>query len=99
LFEAPANVLRVRGGAEVELRNRQLSHNSSAGEGGWTYRKCAFSEDDDVHVERLKVCRAILILVETSETNEIVIPEKFNLFTRFFHENIFRCQWMDIEDL
>ena len=66
---------------------------------GKAYRKDALSEDDDVHVERLKVRRAVLILLETSETDKVVGSEKFDLFASFLHENIFCCKRVNREDL
>lgn len=64
-----------------------------------TYGEYAFSEYDNVHVEGLEVCRTVLILVETSETDEIIVPEKLNLFADFLHLDIFCGQRVNIEDL
>jgi hypothetical protein len=64
-----------------------------------TYRECAFSEDNDIHVQRLQICWTIWILIERTETDKVVISEKLNLFTRFLHEDIFDCQRMDTKDL
>ena len=63
------------------------------------YRKRAFSEDDDIHIERLKVGRAIWVLVETTETDKVVVPEQFNFLASFLHENIFCGKRMDGEHL
>ena len=59
----------------------------------------ALAEDDDVHIERLEVGWAVRVLVEGAETDEVVVPEEFDFFASFFHEDIFSCQWMDREDL
>jgi hypothetical protein len=42
---------------------------------------------------------AIWVLVEGTETDEVVIPEQLNLFTGFLHKNILRRERVDIEDL
>jgi hypothetical protein len=65
----------------------------------WTYGENTFSEYDDVHVERLKVGGAVLILVETAETDKIIVAEQFYLLARFFHLDIFCRQRMDRKHL
>lgn len=40
-----------------------------------TYGKSSFPEHDHIHVDGIQVSRAIWILVETPETDEIVIAE------------------------
>ena len=66
---------------------------------GITYRENTFPKNDDVHVERFKVCRAVLVLLKTPKTDEIIRPEKFDLLAGFFHEDIFCRQWMYREHL
>ena len=44
-----------------------------------THRKDPLAEDDDVHVERLEVRRAHVVLLEAAETHEIVVPEQLDL--------------------
>src|SRR5882762_2751837 len=41
----------------------------------------------------------VRVLVETTKTNKVVITEKFNFFSCFFHLDIFRCEGMDAENL
>lgn len=57
------------------------------------------AEDDDVHVEGLEVGRAVGILVEGAETDEVIGSEELDLFAGFFHLDIFCCERMDVEDL
>ena len=64
------------------LEQRQMKN-------GKAYRKDALSEDDDVHVERFEVCWAVLVLLKTAETDEVVCPEELDLFARLLHQNIF----------
>ena len=64
-----------------------------------SYRKNTITEDDDIHVERLEVSRAVWILVETTETDEVIVSEKLNLFSSFFHLDILSREGMDMEDL
>ena len=45
------------------------------------------------------MCWAVRILVEGTETDEVVIPEQLNLLSGFLHKNIFRREGMDIENL
>lgn len=54
-----------------------------------TYRQDALTKDDDVHVQRLEIGGAVRILIEASETNEVVVPEKFNLLASFLHLDVF----------
>lgn len=61
---------------------------------GITYREDTFPKNDDVHVERFEVGRAVLVLLKTPKTDEIIRPEKLNLLAGFFHEDIFCRQWM-----
>ena len=63
------------------------------------YREDAFPEDNDVHVERLEICRAVWILVKATETNEIVVPEQLDLLPRFFHLDILRRKGVNRKDL
>lgn len=63
------------------------------------YGEDAFSEDDDIHVQGLQISRAVWILLETAETDEVIRPEKLDLLPRFFHEDIFRSQGMYREHL
>ena len=64
-----------------------------------TYREYTLSEDNDVHVEWFEVGRAVLVLVETAETDKEVVSKKLDLLARFFHLDIFCCEWMDREYL
>ena len=64
-----------------------------------TYREYAFTEDDDIHVERLEICRAIWILVEATETHQIVVPEKLDFLSRLLHLNILCGKRMNGENL
>jgi len=41
----------------------------------------------------------VWILIETPETDEIIVAEQLDLFARFFHLNVFGCQGMDTENL
>ena len=43
--------------------------------------------------------RAVWILIETTEADEIVAPEKLDLLARFLHLDIFSCQRVDVEHL
>ena len=43
--------------------------------------------------------RAVRILVEATEADEVVISEELNLLARFLHLDIFRRQRMDIKHL
>ena len=45
------------------------------------------------------MCGTVGILIKATETNQVVIAEQFNLFTYFFHQNIFRGEGMNGEDL
>ena len=63
------------------------------------HREDSFAKNDDVHVQRFEVGWTIRVLIETAETDKIVCPEEFNLLARFFHLDIFRCQWVDAENL
>jgi hypothetical protein len=64
-----------------------------------TYRESALAEDDDVHVQRFEVCLTVRVLVERSETDQVVVSEQFNLFTRLFQQDIFGGQGMYAKDL
>ena len=64
-----------------------------------THRECSFPEDNDVHVERFEVGWAVRVLVETTEADKVVVPEKFDLFSCFFHLDILSREWMNMEDL
>jgi hypothetical protein len=59
-----------------------------------THRQCPLSEYYNVHIQWLQMRWAVGILVETSETDKVVVTEQFNLFTRLLHLNVFRSQWM-----
>ena len=65
LLNSASNILGMGCTSKVELFYQSLAR------GGWkgTYRECTFSEDDDVHVQRLEVGLGIRILVERSETD------------------------------
>ena len=63
------------------------------------YRKNALSEDDDVHVQRLQIRWAEVILFETSETDEVVVPEELDLLAGFLGLDIFCRERMDTKDL
>jgi len=63
------------------------------------HRKDAFPENDDVHVQWLEVRRTVRVLIETPETDEIVCPEEFDLLARFFHLDVFRCEWVNAKNL
>ena len=65
----------------------------------WQYRKDAFPEDNDIHIQWFKVCWAIWILIEATETNKIVVPEGLNLLARLFHLNVFCGKRMNLENL
>ena len=64
-----------------------------------TYREDAFTEDDDVHVQRFQIRGAVWVLIEATETYEVVVPEQLDLLPGFFHLDILRCQGVDGEDL
>ena len=74
------------------LEQRQMKN-------GKAYRKDALSEYDDVHVERFEVGWAVWILVETTEADQVVVSEQFDLFSCFFHLDILSREWMNMEDL
>ena len=76
---------------EVELYARSVSALSTIQE-GTTHREDAIPEHDDVHVQWLEVRRAVRVLVETTETDEVVIAEQLNLLARLLHLDIFRRQ-------
>lgn len=42
---------------------------------------------------------AVRILIEAPETDKVVVPEQFNLFTSFFHLDVFNGQRVDGEYL
>jgi hypothetical protein len=42
---------------------------------------------------------AVRILIEAPETDKVVVPEQFNLFTSFLHLDVFHGQRVDREDL
>lgn len=46
-----------------------------------TYTQSTLAEDDDVHVERFEIRLTVRILVERSETDEIVVPEELDLLS------------------
>lgn len=64
-----------------------------------TYRECTFSKDDDVHVERFEVGLRIRVLVERSETDQVVVSEQLDLFSGLFQQNILGREGMDTKDL
>lgn len=64
-----------------------------------SYRKDAFSEYDNVHVQRFQVCWTVWVLIEATETYKVVVPEELDLFACLLHLDIFRRQRMDIEHL
>jgi hypothetical protein len=63
------------------------------------YRQNAFAEYDNIHVQWFEIRWAIWVLVETAETNKVIIAEKLNLFPSFFHLNVFRGKRVDGKDL
>jgi hypothetical protein len=64
-----------------------------------TYGEYTLSENDDVHVERIEVRGAVLILIKAAETDKVVVPEELDLLARLFHLYVFCCQRMNGEDL
>jgi len=64
-----------------------------------TYRECTFSKDDNVHVERFEVGLRVRVLVERSETDQVVVSEQLDLFSSLFQQNILGCKGMDTKDL
>lgn len=64
-----------------------------------TYRKDALPEDDDIHIQRLQIGRAEIVLLKTPEADKIIIPEELDLLARLLHLDIFSCQGVDIEYL
>ena len=64
-----------------------------------TYRQCALSEDYYIHVEGLKICRAVWVLVERPETDKVVVSEELDLFARLLHLDIFDGQRVNTESL
>ena len=63
------------------------------------YRERPLSEYDDVHVQWLEVCRAVRVLVERAETNQVVISEKLDLLSRFLHLDILRREGVNAKHL
>lgn len=55
-------------------------------------RQSALAEDDDVHVERLEIGLRVRILVEGSETDQVVVSEQLDLFACLFEQDIFSRQ-------
>lgn len=39
------------------------------------YRESTFAEDNNVHVQRFEVCLTVWVLIERSETDEVVVSE------------------------
>ena len=64
-----------------------------------TYRQGALAENDNVHVERLEIGLRVRVLVERSETDEIVVPKQLDLFARLFEQDILSRQGVDAKDL
>ena len=64
-----------------------------------THGEDALAEDDDVHVERLEVRRAHVVLLEAAETHEIVVPEQLDLLARFLHLDVLGRERVDGEYL
>jgi hypothetical protein len=64
-----------------------------------TYTESTLPKYNYVHVQRLKVRWAVRILVETTETDEVIISEQLNFLASFFHENIFCRQRVNGKDL
>ena len=62
-------------------------------------REDALAEDDDVHVQRLEVRRAVRVLVERAEAHEVVVPEELDLLARLLHEDVLCRQRVDGEHL
>lgn len=62
------------GRAEVELGHDVLRSMTGV-KGESTYRKSSLPEHDHIHVDWIQVSRAIWVLVETPETDEIVVAE------------------------
>ena len=101
LLDTSSYILRMRCWAVVELIMcmfgvRTQWHEQTACK---TYRKNPLTEDNDVHVERLEICRAVWVLVKATETNEIVVPEQLDLLPRFFHLDILRRKGVNRKDL
>ena len=63
------------------------------------YRERPLSEYDDVHVQRLEVCRAIWVLVERAETDKVIHAEEFDLLARLLCLNVFCGKRMNTEHL
>lgn len=82
----------------MELGYRKVRLATDA-KGKITYRKSSFPEHDHIHVDWIQVGRAILVLVKTPETDEIVIAKELDLLARFLHLNIFSRQGMNTENL
>lgn len=97
LLDSPSYTLRMRSWTEVELS--MMFSTCEARSGEMTYREYPLAEDDDVHIERLQICGTHVVLLETTETNEIIVAEQLDLLTRFFHLDIFSCKGMDGKDL
>ncbi len=45
------------------------------------------------------MCGAVLVLVETPETYQIIITEKFYFLSRLLHKNVFGSQRVDVKHL
>jgi hypothetical protein len=88
----------MRGWAEMELDYFAIRSALGVSEKS-TYRKRSFSEHHHVHVDGVQVGRAIRILVETPETDEIIVAEQFDLLPRLFHLDIFSGQGMNSKNL
>jgi hypothetical protein len=87
----------MRRRAEMELTVCQAIRSEGTQEA--THREDALPKDDDVHIQRLQIGRAEIILLETPEADEIIIPEKLDLLACLLHLDIFSCQGMDVEHL
>ena len=73
LFDPPPHILWVGCWAEVELEH--LVRLGLGIGGKVTYGEGPFPENHYVHVDWIQMCRTVRILVETPETDEVVVAE------------------------
>lgn len=97
LLNSPPDILRMRSWPKVELPFRLVTGEEVRLR--TSYRKNTVTEDNDIHVERLEVCGTVWVLVETAETDEVIITEEFNLLARFLHLDILCSERVNGEDL
>lgn len=64
-----------------------------------THGQGPFTEYDDVHIQGFKVCLTIRILIERSETDQVVVPEQLDLLSSFFQQDILCRQRVDPKHL